>query len=1298
MSDILKTAANSIPSFIWSDGEQPDATKYRNIFGAFSSTINLMSTLLGPVLNSNVVVSTKDTVISSNGYLSRMSDGEQEAFLNNANSTILNTFNLARILGPHAALNPSYLAGSVHLKDTQGIGYPLATNRKIQQLPFPPKHGYSFVLDDGARTWERSGMGNTVSSDPEGIAEAVDGYYFYIDEGGTLYSNATFGAGASLRYDLVIPNTASYLGSGYNCIPDLSLFAVSEEDRLLMTGGKLGCLEVSYESSSASASRWLVKLPEIISIKEAILTPLMYVNVDTFDPVGIYSAEEDKRFYVLNTDLYAGVSESGPTIIDNNLLALFNQATGETHILDWEVATDIDEDVPRSYYVNGPASLTTIFRNDADALLSSGGTNTKDFILFTLGTNVAQQLAQISANFVKHKHTGADSNRISHKDLLDAEGNLQGLGDQEGEDGGLDFRNYSRQLAYSNVKDNPHAQYLNRLGFLHGGSHGLYENIESFTKTLDLNMMHGDFLFYPIESVNSGTKPYKYASSVAYAAAVSAGNDEEKIYWDLINNYVDGIASDIATTFPDYRTHAMIFGWPNVFDHVEGEPYTTYNLGATKLYYEPWNFLSDTEYDNKGNLWTLKNHGFVPGDSTGLTGAAKRRGLSINWGNLFFGYREDIFGGLLLGDTNTEASASFRTSEFNVVTTANGQAGLNTNSVIKNGYAYRDGFAVKALEGSNIWLSVGGENNGSNALSSTDNPGSFALDVSLAGASDEYTANPKGIRTATTKRDRAAGAGILATPSLRADGSIPWVDSENGSQSIASLWDNDIFVKDDGDAYIKNSVLDIFNLATDYQTNNDQFAYIMPGTDDNIRMWTAGRPFIRGTYGINFCVSNNLGGLHSDFKTGYHLRDSKDPWGPEMPVIRSQEGSDHEYIHREFRFWGSNEDTRPEPSDDSLDNTVGGNINLLYNFGRDYNRFGITRAWSSAYGSLSGGGQYGGGGGVVGNLIPGGTFTSPWSNSRNISLGTSGPENYGSAIRQASFVDAFAGLRSDPLQPYIAEYALPFTAIFDKGPITSYSATGIDIEEEIKKVSFIIGSNSSAPVLADPEEIAGLDDGWWYICATNNTFNDIKLDGLIRGSEEILISNSYGISVPSNDRFPASLIDFNLKLNYFIGALASGSTGTGPINTPHVTPNKYYKRVIDGDVKMIPAWKASMSADANKIPIVMTDRNNPDTIAEDSYNTNSIIGYSSSIGLWPANTTNTTYRNKFPLFEEKYGANMGSKVFTLLLSVHDRIDESYDINSPVPYQIYIEAGRVYIKFTGTMNFKFMTSYHTTPLY
>ena len=221
MSDILKTAANSIPSFIWSDGEQPDATKYRNIFGAFSSTINLMSTLLGPVLNSNVVVSTKDTVISSNTYLSRMSEGEQEAFLDQANSTILNTFNLARILGPHAALNPSYLAGSVHLQSSQGIGYPLATDRKIQQLPFPPKYGYSFVLMDIPRIWEKAGDGNSVVASPQGIAEVTEGYYFYIDEGGTLYSNVTFEPGATLRYDLVIPNTASYLGSGYNCIPDL---------------------------------------------------------------------------------------------------------------------------------------------------------------------------------------------------------------------------------------------------------------------------------------------------------------------------------------------------------------------------------------------------------------------------------------------------------------------------------------------------------------------------------------------------------------------------------------------------------------------------------------------------------------------------------------------------------------------------------------------------------------------------------------------------------------------------------------------------------------------------------------------------------------------------------------------------------------------------------------------------------------------------------------------------------------------------------------------------------------------
>jgi len=1269
MSDTLKTVLNGIPSFLWKDGEQPDATKFSNLFGSFSSAFNTISNIIGPAVNNGIAVSTFDTNVSAGKYYKDMSPSDRISFLSTLNTTILSTFNIARVLGPHAVLNPQYLPGSTHSKASTGSGYPLATGVKIQQLPFPPQAEYSWEIVDGDEgEW-------SLASSKENLLTRLEDKFFFLDEDGVLYSNQYFPSNSYIKYDLYVPNTYSYLGAGYNCIPDLSILSLSSGDRL--------CLELTYDSSSGAYSKWLVKLPEIISVRDPLLTSsTKEISSSGFEPVGQYSEFYEKKFYKLNENLYP--TGGSPSVIEGNLLALYDHENQQTYIIDgWEVAVDEDPDVIRSYYLTGPKSLEQVFKNDSGGLLVSGGANTHSFFLFCLGNNISQQLAQVALNFSRHKHNGYDSYRISHKDLLDSENNAQGVGLKDGSDGGLNFISYNRQLALSNSPDNVHAQYMNRLGYLYGGSHGFYEAIASFDKMVDLNAMHGDLLFYPIENTS---KDYAYPDETAYLAAVAGGSQSEEITWDLSGNPVTAVATD----FPDFRTHAMIFGWPNPNSAEK------YILGGTKLYYEPWNFLSDTEFDNKGQIWKLARHGFVPGDYTGLTGDAKRRGLNINWGNLFFGHREDIFGGLLTGNDKTEASAFFRTSEFNVVTTANFRSGTNTNSTIKNGYMYRDGFAVKALRGSNIWLSVGGENDATGALTLTDNPGSFAIDISLAGASSEGQEEPGGIRADRLYRDQSAGAGILATPSLRPDGKIPWVTSDNADQSIATLWDNSEIAPDTSDWYIKNSVLDIFNLAVDYQKDNSVNLDIAAGTDDSLLKWTAGRPFIRGTYGINFCISSNFNNLDTRFKTGYHLRfDETDPWGPGESILYT---SVDEYVHREFKFWGSNEEIDPVANTVSLNNTVGGNINLLYNLGRDYRRFGLIKSWTSSGGSLSGGLD----------------IYSPWANARAISLGTSTPENYGSAIRQASFVDAFAGLRNDPLQPYMAEYVLPFQAIYDLGKASDYSTNGVDIEELIKKVTFVIGQQAGAttgsmpPSLRVVEEVVHTDPGniyddspYYAILPTTYGFNDIYLDGLIRGSEEILISNSDStLPILGAWRFPASLVDFDIKLTYFIGASTVNPVGTGQGNSPHTTPHKYYKKVVDGDTVMIPAYAAYMTNISpeikTKIPIIMTDRNNPGAI-DDDYNKPSIVPYSAAIGLWPASTTASGYRGRFTLFQQRYGTAMNNKMFVALLNIHDRVDEDYNTNSPVPYQIYVEDTELKMRIVGSMNFKMMTSYHKTSI-
>ena len=1266
MSDTLKTVLNGIPSFLWKDGEQPDATKFSTLFGSFSSAFNVISNIIGPAVNNSVSVSTLDTNVSAGKYYKDMSGADRTSFLSTLNATILSTFNVARVIGPHAALNPQYLPGSSHTKASLGSGYPLATGTKVQQLPFPPSPSYTWEIVDGdGDSWSKA-------SSKENLLTRLEDKFFFLDADGVLYSNQLFPGNSYIKYDLYIPNTYSYLGAGYNCIPDLSILSLSAPDRL--------CLEVSFDSSSGAYSRWLVKLPEIISVRDPLLTTsTKEISSNSYEPVGEYSASLEKRFYTLNTDIYP--NSGSPSVIDGNLLALYDFENQQTYVIDgWEVATGEDDDVIRSYYFTGPKSLEQIFRNDASGLLASGGFSTRNFFLFCLGSNISQQLAQVSLNFSKHKHNGHDSYRVSHRDLLDSENNKQGIGSQNGASGGLDFIAYNRQLALSESQDNVHAQYMNRLGFLFGGSHGKYEGIASFDKLVDLNAMHGDLLFYPIENASS---PYKYADGLAYVLANGNGDTTEKITWDL-----DGTPStEVNSSFPDYRTHATIFGWPNLITS------ESYGFGATKLYYEPWNFLAESEWDNTGNEWSLSRHGLVPGNFTGLTGNAKRRGLSINWGNLFFGYREDIFGGLLTGNDKTEASTYWRVGEFNIVTTANGEAGKNTNSSLKNGYTYRDGFSVKALKGSNIWLSVGGDGEQGDPLSNLGNPGSFALDVSLRGSSNESETNPQGIRAGVGYENRAAGAGILATPTLRSNGKIPWVDSSNADQTIASLWNSTQISNATTDPYIENPVLDIFNLAVDYQKDNARAEDIAAGTDDSMLSWTAGRPFIRGTYGINFCVSNNFANLDPfSFQVGFTQKENDQNWGTSNVNLRV--GSTNEYIHREFKFWGSNTEINPTPNYDSLDNTIGGNINLLYNFRRNYKRFGLVKTWSSETGSLSGG--------VSDN-------ESPWANARPISLGSSKPEDYGSAIRQASYVEAFAGFRNDPYQPYTAEYSLPFEAILDLGKASDYSTTGFNT---VYKTTYVIGqqvgasTGSSPPSLRGVEEVlrvsenpAFADSDWYKIMPTQYTFNDIYLDGLVRGSEEILISNSDTTALLTQWRFPSSLVDFNINLTYFIGSREGLERGTGEDDSPHMSGSRYYKKVIDGDIVMIPAYRASMESTTvdikTKIPIVITDRNTLYGI-DSAFNRNSIVGYSSSIGLWPASTSASSYRSKFPLFNERYTSTMSNKMFVVLLNMHDRSSDLPDHNSPVPYQIYVEDTELKMRVTGTMNFKMITSYHKMP--
>jgi hypothetical protein len=751
------------------------------------------------------------------------------------------------------------------------------------------------------------------------------------------------------------------------------------------------------------------------------------------------------------------------------------------------------------------------------------------------------------------------------------------------------------------------------------------------------------------------------------------------------------------------RSHSLVFGIPSTA--IPGVFYQAWYGGSTRLYFEPHVFDTDTKYDKQAQIYTLSRHGFIPGEVTNRKNFSKNnhiKGLNITYGNLFFGYREDLFGGLLTsaGPEETESSAYFRASEFNIVTTASGQAGNNTNSKIKEGYNYRDGFAVRALKGSNIWLSTGAESEDLEQISSGKNtdgvPGTIALEASYPSSRSTVFGSETGTLSLSTLVSSDAlgdtigsGSGIFLAPGPFIDTAgadsyrNPWVAATGESYKFASLWDSSSLGTVvggnllDGPAYGgPGSMLDIFALAPDRQkTNAATNGNIAVGRDSSLLGWVFGRPFIRGTYGINFCVNGTFLDIDTEFTSGYKRKLADQEWGSTNAVLKTLT---NEYIHREFKFWGKNHNTSPVANADSYENTMGGNINLLYNFGRDYNRFGISQVWSSST-SLSGGGV-----GLSGD--------SQWSNSRRISLGSSKPEDYGSAIRQASYVEAFKGFRNDPLQPYYANYIIPFTATYNLGDVTV-----VDVENEITNKTFILADN-----IDGMPTISNLDPGY-RLLPLENIFDDVTLDGLIRGSEEILLQNNYTIS----EAFPSSLVDFKVKLEYYVGQKTDGtSLNSGSLESPHGpgSGTSLYSRVIDGNVIMTPAAAAKVSGAGgtlNLVPIVASSNGKYDSIASAS-NQSSIVGYSSAIGVLKNTNIGTDeegYRSKFPLFESIGRGNlMGQKQFCLLLNVHDRTDENYLINSPVPYKIIKSGGdQVLLKFRGTIHITTMTAYSRNPI-
>jgi hypothetical protein len=1234
MSEFVKTFAANLVDIIFERGEQPTAHKFNIAFRSYYDGLNTTCKIVGPALNDNPLMNTKGVVISSRTH-GNFSPEEKTNFLDNAEPTSLASFNLARIIGPHAALNPVYLPGSIHLSSTQGVGW-LLTSEKVQQLPFPPYSAieaytydedsvddyicnYNPVFNGGTYLWIAKDTKDKAISAISSGGNASKIYY-HIDEKGILYTNRPVQVGTAIKYNLTVPNTYGPINSGYNTIPDLSLFSLDPEDRRILTdNSEYGAVKLSYVSSTPLVSRWKIEMPRVISIKDSLVSGDKGISRYSFEPVGkVGSTETNIKYYTLPQNY---VVETAPYVLSENSLALLNYSTGKvytTYIKSWEKQALDGKDV---IYFNGIKLLETELFNDNGDLLKDNPetTNTTDFVLLAFGSNLSENTAQNTLNFARHRHDGLDSYKISHKDLLDAEGLQQG---DITATNNLNFVTINRQLAFSNAKDNVHPQYLHRLGYRYGGTSG--RHALGNEKILDHNMLYGDLVLAPLNILGSGEYDYLYGTTSAGPAAGS-----EVIDWTLTTSDTE---SDYQANIHNKRGHALLFGYPYI------DVQNSWGYGATKVYFEPFAFGTDKGsvdlYDKQGVRYSLKRHGFVPGNISNRTEEMgnHRKGMNIASGNLFFGYREDLFNGLLTKEDYTESSAYFRASEFNVVVTANGKSDQNTNSITKENFYHKDGFAVRALQGSSIWLSAGGEGSGATTSDSTNEdlkPSIIAIEASYP---SEATNSPYyGLKSSNTLdpygQKYVDGSGIFMTPGPLRDGDgnlkTPWSHGYS-SNRFAGLW-NDRERYDFTNNLPVGSILDIFSLAPDRNKVQGSETKIPYASDVDLTSFVYGRPFIRGTYGINFCVSSSLLELKTDFKTGWANAnagtwDNSGNWGPQKNVLKV-EGND-QYIHREFRFWGTNFDIVQaadsaifNASINKIGNSLGGNINMLYGFRKNYIKFGKSKGWDSSR-SLEG-------------FVSDDTTlqSSPWMSSRSMSLGSSVAENYGSAIRNASYIDAFQGIRHDPMHPYVAEYVIPFSAKWNgvtspKNPTVYYRLSDFiaSFDLETSNITYASNGNDLTKALCEKNILILPEHSDYSSVISSDLYEDLQetsvifqlenvnfntaagsphVDGIIRGSEDNFLKNS---NQHYSDSFPRSLVSFETKLDYFTGRLiwlykneetshitnintdeadtaAWIETDSPNDNTPHsgyqgLNPDadkKSYGRVIGGFTVMVPA-------------------------------------------------------------------------------------------------------------------------------
>ena len=995
MSDKYTTLFGVDASFV--QGEQPTHTKLTNIVALTRNGLSELEKVIGMTRNSLLVESTGNTSWVPVPAKISYSPSYVESLKLDFPSSITS---IARAIGPMGALNPRYLSGQTWNKDDLGggaLGVLLKSGVTEQQLPFKPLNVNTILPADFSGPQVSLIFATRVSN----YEESLEVGKYYINTEGRLFTGAPVRPGTRLRYSFVIGEGDGYIGSGYNVIPDPSILTLSleERDNKTLDTSNYGACRVLISSINEEALVVDILLPEVISTPFSKLSASH--EVEDSDPVGkIDEGLPDLRRYSL-PDLYPS---SG--YIEDNTMYLYYTETGK--VIPEARFERISEFVIRAYL---PARYKTIIRADDGELFNVEGlSNTKHFFLITNGTQLAPLVGKLRLEMEEHSHNGLDSVRVSHSDLtnvnhitpslpaqLSIYSNITGAAPNKSITlDGLPSNStfwFNRKLSKGDfLEENPHPYYLHRLGYLGGGTDGIYAAMNAPGLGASLgNGFTGDLVLMPV----SKNLDYEDTDQAYYSWESTEGIDYLK------NNSA---------------SHSLWFGLPwevNALVSTEAINQRQRN-GSVRMYFDPWikvmGFTSSSAPANEPfateglgilNTGTIGNDVF---SNSVFENAIK--GLNIQRGNFFFGYNEDKF---LSTTERAKGKSSFNVlaSEFNAVVTANKKADQSPESRWKGKSGNRAGFVAKAIEGASINFSIGG-------LSGT--PGepvnSASLTSRLIFGQDYKTAGSFTVEGAFGNQlignspGKSHGAGVLVSPGMGIRKLFSWQvengedfsDQENvtyyaGWKRYESLQSN----------FYTSAAQNLGGVNHIFSTLNE----------DLIENWLSFKKNTDLTESVKNKNSFPFGKVIIEGGSGIDLLVSRRNYNSIIQNVLDLS---------EVRFW-AREDLKSDIDNDLRNSfAAGANINLMYGYGKSYRRFGTNLTWTGSDFDVKGEKQ------PNTESLNGGI--NPWTSLRNEGYqAVTNKDAKGSQIRQASFIEAMEGFRSDPNQPFTVTYRLPFRVI-----------------------------------------------------------------------------------------------------------------------------------------------------------------------------------------------------------------------------------------------------------------------------